>query len=434
MYKKIVKDMFVTFSTTVLMALFGFVSSILVARLLGPEKQGAAKIIIILPTMMLTFMNFGIDVAVLYFSAREKFFRSMNRLMGRITLFFILIVAVVGPAVIFFGRGYFVNIPLAYLFSALPLVPLNFYQTTQTAIIRAENRYMKYNLINTVKQTSYFVIVMLVIFYKNLWVVIAANYAMVLAGIVMCKAGVRHEDAEGAGRPHLKDILKFGLKSYISNTVNYLNYRFDDIYLKPFVSLSSLGIYTVAQTLSEQIWMIPNSVSIVLLPRLAAMEEEEKKNVSLRACRYVATVMFLISLLAVALAGIIFPLLYSKNYSDSVLPFRILMIGTFLMSYGKILMNAIAGYGRPGRNISANVAGSLSNVVLNILLIPKYGILGAAVSGMISYSILSVVTVMVFIRINSTKVRILDMLFMNVQDYKAVYALVRKRLTKRKAG
>jgi O-antigen/teichoic acid export membrane protein len=431
MYKKIVKDMFVTFSATIFVAVFGFLSSILIARLLGPEKQGAVKIITLLPTIMLTFMNFGFDSAVLYFSAKEKCFRTINSLINKITLWFFAIVAVVGPAVILLGRNYFADIPLPYLFAALLLVPLNFYQSTQTALIRSENLYMKYNLINSVKQAVFFVVILAIIFCKSIWVVIAANYVMVFVGIVMCKINVRHVDRQES-RPYLKDMLKYGGKSYVSNIVNFLNYRFDLIYMKPFVSLGSLGIYSVAQTLSETIWMIPNSVSVVLLPRLAAMDEEEKKGMSLRVCRYVATIMFAISVLAIWLCAYLFPLVYSKKYNDSILPFRILMIGTFLMTYGKILGNAIAGYGKPEKNIAANIAGSLSNVVLNLIFIPRFGIIGAAISGTISYSILSFVTVIMFVRVNSTKVKMRDMLFMNARDFRALFELVGKRLSRKK--
>jgi O-antigen/teichoic acid export membrane protein len=426
---KIIKDMFVTFSATIFTAVFGFLSSILIARLLGPEKQGAVKIIILLPTLMLTFMNFGIDSAILYFSAKEKCFQSMDRTINKITGFFLLFVAVIGPAVILAGRNYFQNIPLVYLFSVLLLVPLNFYQATQTALIRAENFYMKYNLINAVKQTVYFAVILLIVFYKSIWIVIAANYAMVATGIFMCKFKSHHEDQQ-AVRPFLKDLLKYGGKTYTSSVVNFLNYRFDDIYLKPFVNLSNLGIYTVAQTLSEQIWMIPNSASVVLLPRLAAMDEEQKKNVSLRVCRHIATIMFVISGLVIWLSAYLFPLIYSNKYNDSILPFRILMIGTFLMSYGKILGNAIAAYGKPEKNIAANIAGSLSNVLLNLFMIPKYGILGAAIAGTISYSILSIVTVIMFIRTNRTKVKIVDLLFMNKRDFKELYRMIRNRLRK----
>lgn len=428
MYKKIIKDMFVTFSATILISVFGFLSSILIARLLGPEKQGAIKIIILLPTLMLTFMNFGIESAILYYSAKERCFKSINSTVNRITLFFLIVIAVLGPAAILLGKNYFANIPLVYLFAVLPLIPLNFYQATQTAIIRAENLYMKYNFINIAKQAVYLIIILLLFFYKSIWVVIAGNYAMVVTGILICKINAHHEDHQ-AGRRYLKDLLKYGGKSYISNIINFLNYRFDTVYLKPFVSLSNLGIYTVAQTLSEQIWMIPNSVSVVLMPRLSSMDEEEKKNLSLRVCRYVVTIMFIIVILAMWLSAYFFPLLYSNKYNDSILPFRILMIGTFMMTYGKILGNAISAYGKPEKNITANIAGTLSNIVLNVLMIPKYGILGAAIAGSFSYSVLSIVTVINFIRINSTRIRIRDLLFMNQNDFKSLFRQIKMMLT-----
>lgn len=433
MYNKLAKDVFYTFSTTIVNTAIGFVSSIIVAKLLGPEQQGIIKVILLLPAMLYTFMNFGIESAIMYFGSKEKNFKTAGKLSNRFALYFLLAAGFVGLTVIAVGSqftDYYKDVPFAYLAAILLLAPLTFYQGTQTSLLRAENNFVRYNLVNTVKQVVYVVVVLFVFLYRSVWVVIIANYMMQITGILLSKIGVHHKN-NGIDRPYLKDLVKYGFKTYVSNVINFFNYRFDQVLLTPTVTKAQLGIYSVAQTLSEMIWMIPNSVSTVLLPRIAAMHEDEKRAVALRVCRYVGTIMFFVVIFGYLATGFLLPLLYSQQYVDSIVPFRILLIGTFFMTYCKILGNTIAAYGKPEKNIAANIAGSLSNVLLNIILIPKYGIIGAAISGSISYSISGFATIIIFMRMNQGKARLPDILFMNKNDFSSLFRLVGRKL---KAG
>ena len=434
MYTRVARDAFYTFAVTVANTAIGFLSSVLIAYNLGPDAQGVLKVVLLLPALLYTFLNLGVESSILYYGSLEKCFASMNRLTARITLLFLLGSAAAGAAAIWLGGAifhYYDGIPLEYLFAVVPLAPLSFYLSMQTVLIRSENNYRKFNLVSIARQAAYVAAALCVLAVKSPWTVIAANYFAVIVGIALCKAGAKHGNSGGV-RLHRRGFLKYGLKSYFSSIINFVNYRFDLVYLTPLESKQQIGLYSVAQSLSELIWAIPNSVSVVLLPRTVTMGRDEKTEVYLRMSRYISTVMVAVVVLAMLAAGSLIPLVYSSRYAGAVLPFKLLLAGTFFMTYAKIFGNAIAAMGLPEKNIYANAAGSVANVIANIILIPQYGIIGAAIAGSISYSVSGVVSVIVFLRLNRGRARLTDMLVVNREDIAAVARVVNRKLARRR--
>jgi O-antigen/teichoic acid export membrane protein len=426
MYNKLAKDVLTTFTATIITTAMGFISSFLVAGLLGPTQQGTMKAVTMLPQLLYTFLNFGVESAIMYYGSRNKNFRSLLLFIRKFEGLFALLALAVGAAAVTLGSfvfNYYKDVPVAYLIAILPLAPILFYNSMQSALLRSENRFIRYNLSNFVKQSVYFVLVFALFFYRSVWVIITANYLLAFAGIATCSIGMRHENAKEESA-HVRSLAKYGGKSFVSNIINFFNYRFDILMLTPLVSKAQLGIYTVAQSLSELIWMIPNSVSIVLLPRISAMSEEEKRAVALRISRCVGTAMLVLVAVAYFAVGLL-PLVL-KKYTGSILPFRILLAGTFLMTYNKILGNALAAHGRPEKNIISSTAGSAVNVALNVWLIPIYGILGAAIAGSISYGVSGVVSSAVYLRMGKGQVRVRDIVLMNRGDINALWKAAQK--------
>jgi len=79
-------------------------------------------------------------------------------------------------------------------------------------------------------------------------------------------------------------------------------------------------------------------------------------------------------------------LVYSLAFVDAYTPMLVLLPGVILLGGAKILTNELAGWGYPHYN-SINAGGAfIVTVILNLTLIPRYGILGAALASSISYA------------------------------------------------
>ena len=86
---------------------------------------------------------------------------------------------------------------------------------------------------------------------------------------------------------------------------------------------------------------------------------------------------------------------------------RILAPGIVLFSAARVLNNDIAARGRPLVNSAIAAASVVSNIALNIVLIPRYGINGAAWASTASYSLLFLATAAVYRRITHVPLRAL---------------------------
>ena len=69
--------------------------------------------------------------------------------------------------------------------------------------------------------------------------------------------------------------MKYGVQGQAANLAALFNYRLDQFLVAAFVSRAAVGHYTVAVGLSESVWWLSSAVSLVLLPRLTAMDEED---------------------------------------------------------------------------------------------------------------------------------------------------------------
>ncbi|MBC7293551.1 MAG: polysaccharide biosynthesis C-terminal domain-containing protein [Thermoleophilia bacterium] len=80
-------------------------------------------------------------------------------------------------------------------------------------------------------------------------------------------------------------------------------------------------------------------------------------------------------------------LLYSEAFLGAVSALQALLVGTVALSAGRVLSNDISGRGFPRLNIYTGVAAVVTNVLLNLLWIPRYEIIGAAWASTVSYTV-----------------------------------------------
>jgi O-antigen/teichoic acid export membrane protein len=86
-----------------------------------------------------------------------------------------------------------------------------------------------------------------------------------------------------------------------------------------------------------------------------------------------------------ALAGPFLSIYFGGNYRDASMTLQILVFGTFFLGIPRVVTPVLhaTGWVRPSEFIT--VAGLFINILLNIILIPKYGIIGAGVGTSASY-------------------------------------------------
>jgi O-antigen/teichoic acid export membrane protein len=178
-----------------------------------------------------------------------------------------------------------------------------------------------------------------------------------------------------------------------------------------------VGFYVISVGIAEKLWMLSQTVSTVLYPKLASMKDEGEKN------RFTPVISRNVLLITVAGAFAIFLLskwlillLFSEEYLPSIRPLQVLLIGVIALSVTRLLSSDIDARGKPIINTYIGFIVVITNMILNILLIPKFGIMGAAWATSISYSLNLIVKLFVYCRLSGNPVA--DVIMFKKSDIK----------------
>jgi O-antigen/teichoic acid export membrane protein len=134
------------------------------------------------------------------------------------------------------------------------------------------------------------------------------------------------------------------------------------------------------------LWYLPNAVSFVIFPKAAASKPEAMNRFTPRVFGITLGLTFLGGIVLALLGKFLIDLIFSEAFSSAYLPMLALLPGTALLGGAKVLTNEIAGRGYPHYN-SINAGLSLIlTVALDLVLIPRYEVLGASLASSAAYT------------------------------------------------
>jgi O-antigen/teichoic acid export membrane protein len=180
--------------------------------------------------------------------------------------------------------------------------------------------------------------------------------------------------------------LSFGWLTAVATLAGFLSFRFDQGMLAYMVPSGAIGLYSVATSLAEKLRVIPQSVAAVFLPRLSNDWEDRKEQTpQMFRCMLIVSfgLMFIFGILGVS-AILLF---LRKSYIGSIPSFLVLLPGIAILGGTGILSSDLLARGKPKYSIIFCYTMLAANILMNLFLIPRIGILGAALSSSITYSL-----------------------------------------------
>jgi len=210
--------------------------------------------------------------------------------------------------------------------------------------------------------------------------------------------GVRHV---GGPRADLaREVLTYGVRGQVGGMITLLNLRLDFAVLGAMAGPAVLGTYAVASKYAELLRLPGTALTWVCYPMLAGMRPDAASRQARRlvvpalAANVLAAAPFLL------LAGPVTTLLYGHRFDGAVAPARVLIAGMLLGSAAGVASGFLYGRGRPGLNSWALGLGLAVTVVLDLLLIPAYGVMGAAVASTTTYLLADATLVWLLLRVS----------------------------------
>lgn len=186
-----------------------------------------------------------------------------------------------------------------------------------------------------------------------------------------------------------KKLYKFGIPvTFVGFGDMVLSYL-DVLILTYFASLSAVGVYSAILPTAMAFLFFGRSVAAVIIPIVSELwtKEETKKVATGMQLVYTYLPLLILPLLFTVLvfARPLISGIFGKAFLDGVLAFQILLLGVAFYAVSQINHEVISGIGRPGITAKIIMTTAFANLVLNLLLIPRFRITGAAIATSVSY-------------------------------------------------
>jgi O-antigen/teichoic acid export membrane protein len=395
-----------TLASRIAMMCVALASSMVLARVLGPQGRGLFALILVLPEMLRSFGLFGFEQSNAVYAGLFPDGRKALVWQSLLTAFVIGCAFAVG-GVVYLLRGApgFPNLlkgPLWLYLLTFATLPFGLLSDYWGAILRGMNRIHLLNILEISIKVGMLLLLCaaLFIFHAGVTGAVWANFLGYLLGVVLLlvfllRAGILA--APTLDFPLWKKSAGFAIPAHAGTIAAYLNYRVDEILVASMLPVAQLGFYSIAVGMVERIWIVPGAVATALLPHLTNSRERDPKTAAIIA-RHVMLWVGAGCLLLFVAAGWIVRFLYTNEFAPAVAPLRWLLPGIFTLSIGKVLVAELLAQEKPRYTIYASTLAAIANVLANVLLIPRMGISGASLASSISYTLLSAVLIWYYLR------------------------------------
>jgi O-antigen/teichoic acid export membrane protein len=391
-------------TTQAVMVPLNIVASIVLARYLSLEDRGSFAIAVSIGAVTVVISMVGWPAASIFRLRRSRSDPALVATTGVMAVAAFSGLAIALCLVMrqqladWFLRG----TPLLVLYLALAMVPFQLLGNVFSGIARGLDRFAmqnRYRLAVSAGRLGAFSLVLVLAGGKLVEALVAllAVYAIASVGLTLSVTrltGIR-------ARPDRADFLgtlRFGSKAWAQALAGNVHERADLFMLAYLLQDSSeVALYAIAVGVSTYLYHFPEAIAVSALPQITALERGDAGRLAAATLRNTIVWVLLSVLVAAPIAPYLLPWVYGSAYAGSVAPFLVLLLAVPLRTLFLILARYFFAIDRQGVNISLVLVSMPLNIVLNLWLIPRYGILGAALASLISYSLEGIAIAAIFL-------------------------------------
>jgi O-antigen/teichoic acid export membrane protein len=399
----------------------GFVASVLVARTLGPAGKGQLSVLQQVPGILAVLLNMGISTANTYFVGKGK--HGVGEVLGNSLLAAAVLGAVGAPVALLFTVGAAAvvpSIPLAAGIIAavyLPMLLASQYLWGINVGVGEMKALARTQMAGSITSVSVIALAFAT-GHLSVTTAIMATALNVVVGLSLNATRLIRHHADGVRLrlAHMRESARYAAKAYFGNLAGYLNYRADIIIVGYIAGAATVGVYSIAVTFAELMWYAPNALSSALLSKSMQTEDEDAQALALRSSRVTAGIMLAICLVAGLLIAPVVRIVYGDAFRGAIEPFLLLLPGVWMIGIARVLSANLASRGLLYPWIAALSAGT--NILMNVLLVPRLGASGAAIASTVSYGGGGLATMFMFAHNTGAKPR--DWLLPTGADRRAI--------------
>jgi len=397
-----------TFLARIALVAIGLITSVMIARALGPEGRGLQATLAAVVAIGAQLGNFGLHSANTYYVARDK--SLLPVLLGNTLLLSLVSGALVALAgwLVLTIRPSLAPLPSGLLALAFVTVPLSLAYMLLQNLLLGIGEVRAFNLIEVASRLAMIVLLAALVVARSVSVA-----AIAVLGIVLAIAGVAAVIVRL--RPHIscrirvslvlmREHFVYGFRAYIGALFAFTVLRADIVIAKLLLGAEATGQYSIAVSMADLVYMLPVAAGTIAFPRLTATQDPaERWAKALSVTKYIGLVMVALAVLAALLVRPAVELLYGDAFLPSVPAFLWLLPGVVMLGVNTILMNYFASIGNPSVVIWSPAVASGLNIALNVILMPRIGISGAAIASSVAYGLMLLMSSTYVIKDGSTR-------------------------------
>jgi len=405
------RNQFIINTATILSAQIGrAISSLLLevvyARFLGPVGRGQISLCMMVLGCGVLVGGLGGEIPILLWSADEK--RKSSEWLPSV-----IVCGLAGSALAcgiwvamfwWWHPGFLRGIDSGLARLVLVAIPLSTFGTYALSLLIGLNRIRERSVLVVLNQfaTLGLAVLFLSVFHATAQLGMLAMLAGLLIALVSARIFLRgHLKFQQANRPalpHVKKALNLGFRGQLGNVATYFNYRLDVFIVNYYLSTAAVGLYAVGVMVSEAIWQVPNAAAMALVPRTARQHGQSGAEFTCLICRQVLAMAFLAAVIVAVLSAWAIPMVFGESFLASVPVIWWILPGTVALAASKVMCADLMARGMPEYSSIFAFVTLIVTVVLDLVLIPRMGIQGAALASSAAYFLNSTMVAIVLRR------------------------------------
>lgn len=379
---KFLKKIIDAFFGKVLFILFSLLFSLIVTRLYGIETFGEYTFAFTIVSILMILSKAGLDNGLIYSIPKTKDkYISLSLLVNFIISVLVIIIS-------------FIAVEEEYIRYLLPLIWLLSMEQIFFGIYRAEGKIREFYFINGFLSMIVRVGLVLILFFfwgdSPFTLALAVYISLIFSNIVYFiqnKRKIKKIEFD-------KSFLLYSFPLVLANLLGVLMVKIDIVMLGILSTKENVGIYQIVGQVTSAVSLILIVFSTVFAPKISEFYHQNNfdgiRNLYTKATRVLSSIGILSTVILIIFSNY-FLSLFGQAAVEGSMALIYLSLGQLInISVGSV-WTMMAMTGRPKLQLYANIIAFTTNITLNFILIPKYGIEGAAISTMITHFIINII-------------------------------------------
>ncbi|MEK6894841.1 MAG: flippase [Nanoarchaeota archaeon] len=388
-----------------------YLYKIVIARTFGPEIFGVFSLSLTVFSIFITLGSLGLSEGLLRYIALYKGIGgSKVKHLIKFSIIISLFSGLIGATILFiFAETISVNLFNSYnmtlflkVFSIA--IPISILSNIFLSILKAYEKVTLYTFIVNIFSNGIKVLLLIIFILVGLKenAILSSYFISILGVAILSYIGCKkvlvrllyEKDIASNEKKRLnREFFSYSWPILFLGAINILFYWIDSFVIGYFKTATDVGFYNVSFTLVALFGIAPELFMQLFFPII--VREYSKKRIEMirELSKQVVKWIFILNLplliIMFIFPGAVINILFGQEFLAAESSLRILAVAGAFSSFSTLMNNLLSMKGKSKTILMNIIVTSIINLVLNIILVPSYGIVGAAIGTSISWIILN---------------------------------------------